>query len=963
MNPVRISVIIVSYNVRFFLEQCLKSVFRAGKGIPVEVFVVDNNSADGSCVMVKNQFPEVILIENFENTGFSKANNQAMRIAQGEFQLILNPDTVVEESTFQKILDFMDNHPKAGALGVRMIDGKGKFLPESKRALPTPWVSFYKVFGLATLFPRSRRFGQYHLGYLSQDEVNPVDILPGAFMFIRKSVLAKIGYFDETFFMYGEDIDLSYRITLAGYQNYYFPETTIIHYKGESTKKSSINYVLMFYQAMIIFATKHFSTSNARWFSFFIRISVYFRATISMVRRVFKRMFLPLADAAVTFLGFLLINPTWESFKFPGGGHHPPEFLSLFVPAYILIWLLSVYFAGGYDLPVKLIRIFKGILYGTGVILVVYSLLPEEFRFSRALILLGSVWTLAGMFLLRGFMHFSGINGYRLDLGQHKKLVIVGSPDEAERVSKLIGQTSQPLDVVGFVSPGQSPGESGKYLGSVNQMSDIIRINHIDEVIFCAKDLSTNEIIKHMLALSALETEYKIAPEATESIIGSNSSNTAGDLYVIPINSVGEPHHRRLKRVFDVLLSLVLLVLSPVAIWFFLPRPWLLPWSCLQVISGGRSWVGYAQTGIRPGHDLPPLRRGILHPENGAAAENYTDQQWLDLNLHYARDYRLSKDIGILARGYRSIARNVRFLLLISLLLWTAVPRAASQDFKDQINMIRPLPDNSLVFGTIAYQNKELLPDIQISLINLKTHQITETLRTDRNAWYLFSVKKGFPYGLLIEKPGYFPYYTENIIPFDFQENRLEKNLILPDDLKNEFSLYYPADDTALGEKSNVLLTQLIQLMQKQPRLNIWFDPQGDSLDFTRVNSLTAGFMRNGISVSRLISGKQPDSTSTFLTIQIITGPENAVLMQTAGAELPDDESWTIQFSASKSPLGEKSFKGLDQVNEFKGKDGFYRYTYGSYKTQAEANRKLQIVKKKGFNKAFSKNVGSIRKL
>ncbi|MDD4646304.1 MAG: glycosyltransferase family 2 protein, partial [Bacteroidales bacterium] len=270
MKPIRISVIIVSYNVRFFLEQCLKSVYRAGQGIPMEVFVVDNNSADGSCVMVRDQFPEVILIENTENTGFSKANNQAMRIAAGEYQLILNPDTVVEESTFQKTLEFMDSHPDAGALGVRMIDGKGAFLPESKRALPTPWVSFYKVFGLSALFPRSRKFGQYHLGYLPQDEINPVDILPGAFMFIRKSVLDKIGYFDESFFMYGEDIDLSYRICLAGFKNYYFPETTIIHYKGESTKKASMNYVRMFYQAMIIFAVKHFSKSNARWFSFFI---------------------------------------------------------------------------------------------------------------------------------------------------------------------------------------------------------------------------------------------------------------------------------------------------------------------------------------------------------------------------------------------------------------------------------------------------------------------------------------------------------------------------------------------------------------------------------------------------------------------------------------------------------------------------------------------------------------------
>ncbi|MFA6482916.1 MAG: glycosyltransferase, partial [Bacteroidales bacterium] len=738
MKPIRISVIIVSYNVKFFLEQCLKSVYRAGKDIPMEVFVVDNNSADGSCVMVKNLFPEAVLIENTENTGFSKANNQAMRIATGEYQLILNPDTVVEEYTFQRILAFMDGHPEAGALGVRMIDGKGTFLPESKRALPTPWVSFYKVFGLAALFPKSKKFGQYHLGYLPQDEVNQVDILPGACMLIRKSVLDITGFFDESFFMYGEDIDLSYRIRLAGYQNYYFPETTIIHYKGESTKKSSINYVLVFYQAMIIFASKHFSRSNARWFSFFIRLSVYFRASISMIRRVASRLIIPLADAALSFLGFLLINPTWEAIKFPEGGHHPAEFLILFVPAYIVIWLTSVYFSGGYDLPVKLGKILRGIIYGTAIILVFYSLLPEEYRFSRALILLGSLWTLIEVFLIRLLLHLTHATGYRLDIGNRKKLVIVGKPDECERVSLLINQTSLPVDVLGYVTPDPSVPESGKYLGSVSQMSDIIRINHINEVIFCAKDMSTNEIIKQMLALSSLETEYKIAPEAAESIIGSNSANTAGDLYIIPINSVGEPGNRRLKRVFDVTLSLLLLVLFPVTVWFFLPRPWLMFWSCLQVISGARSWVGYAPDGIQPGHHLPPIRKGILKPENGIHTTNFNPQNWLDLNLHYARDYRLLKDIRILIRDYRSIAQTARHMFLLAILMTALIPRAVSQDYKDQINMIRPKPENCLVYGVVSMQNKELLPDIKISLINPKSHE-SETILTDRNAWYLFS--------------------------------------------------------------------------------------------------------------------------------------------------------------------------------------------------------------------------------
>jgi GT2 family glycosyltransferase len=938
-------------------------VYRAGKELPMEVFVVDNNSADGSCVMVRNLFPDVRLIENMENMGFSKANNQAMRMASGEFQLILNPDTVVDESTFSKILNFMDTHPEAGALGVRMIDGKGTFLPESKRALPTPWVSFYKVFGLAALFPRSRKFGQYHLGYLPQDAVNPVDILPGAFMFIRKTVLDKTGIFDESFFMYGEDIDLSYRITQAGYLNYYFPETTIIHYKGESTKKASINYVVMFYQAMIIFATKHFSKSNARWFSLFIRLSVYFRASISMVRRVVNRFILPVTDAALSFLGFLLLNPKWEAVKFSGGGHHPPEFLSIFVPAYIIIWLLAIYFSGGYDLPVKLARIVRGMVYGTAIILVAYSLLPEEYRFSRALILLGATWTLIDIFLVRFLLHFTQVNGYRLDIGNRKRTVIVGKPDEADRVRNLIAQTSQPVEVFGFVSTEPSNSESGMYLGSVVQLSDIIRINRIDEVIFCAKDLSTNEIIKHMLALSSLETEYKIAPEASESIIGSNSSNTAGDLYVIPINSVGEPHNRRIKRVFDIFFSLVLLVFSPVTIWFFLPRPWLMLWSCIRVLTGTRTWVGYAEAGLYAGHHLPPLRRGILKPENSKASLSFSSQAWLDSNLHYARDYRLIKDVRIISKGYRSIVQNSRPILILALFLSLMGTNGECQDFRDQLNMIRPKPDYCMIFGTISLQNKELLTDTKISLIDPKSHEISESVLTDRNAWYLFSVRKGFPYGLIIEKDGYFPYYTEYTIPPDHSENRMERNIELPDDLKNDFTLYYPAADTTLGEKSRDLLDQLSVLLKKHKRLSAWFDPQGDSLDFIRINLLTSAFIRNGVNISQLTTGSRPDSTQTFIRIVINTGPENAVLLNPPPGTQPKDELWTIQIAAAKTTLGKKSFKNLEPIHEIKGKDGFYRYGYGTFKTREEASRKLPLVKKKGFRSPLVKTIGSIKKL
>ena len=304
-----LTIIIVNYNVRHFLEQCLISVQKALEGIQAEVIVVDNNSVDGSQQMLREKFgDEIILIENRDNTGFSKANNQGIEIAKGKYVLLLNPDTIVEESTFQKCLNYMDTHEGVGALGVRMIDGQGHFLPESKRSLPTPWVSFYKIFGLAALFPQNKKFGKYHLSYLDADQTHEVEILSGAFMWLRKSVLDKIGHLDETFFMYGEDIDLSWRVIQAGYKNVYFADTQIIHYKGESTKKGSLNYVKVFYQAMIIFARKHFGGSSRRLFIAAIRLAVYMRASVAIAHRLVKKLGFPLLEGFVEFMWLCLAS-------------------------------------------------------------------------------------------------------------------------------------------------------------------------------------------------------------------------------------------------------------------------------------------------------------------------------------------------------------------------------------------------------------------------------------------------------------------------------------------------------------------------------------------------------------------------------------------------------------------------------------------------------------------------------
>ena len=637
-----LSIIIVNYNVKYFIEQCLHSVHRAIKDIEAEVFVVDNNSVDGSCPMIREKFPWVKLIENSENVGFSRANNQALKMASGEFCLLLNPDTVVEEDTFTKCIAFMHDHNDAGGLGVHMIDGKGTFLPESKRALPTPAVSFFKIFGLSSLFPKSRIFGRYHLGYLDENQTNEVEILAGAYMFLRKKALDKTGLLDESFFMYGEDIDLSYRIRQAGYKNYYYPGTTIIHYKGESTKKGSINYVMVFYKAMIIFARKHFSKKNARIFSTLINLAIYFRAFLSIIKRFINKVYQPLLDFIFIYLGLYFLTPVWEKVQFETEDYFPDQYFYFILPSYVIIWLISLYYSGAYEKPIRIINIFKGHLTGTLVILVLYALLPESFRYSRALILLGSIWAIIALLIHRLSFNVLGLNEYEFAGSKRKRLILVGNKDEAKRVRDILLKTRIPTEISGYVSPSKS--SDSFFIGHLEQLKEIVKIHKTDEIIFCSEDISASEIIRNMTMLTAENIDYKIAPPESISIIGSNSINTAGDLYLIHFNSVSKGKNRRLKRLFDLTTSLIIILLTPFMIFFF-RKYHKLAGSAFQVIFGKYTWISYCRKiDLTP---LPSLKPGIfeLCPKDSFPEDKEIMEK---MNLEYARDYKISNDFSLL---------------------------------------------------------------------------------------------------------------------------------------------------------------------------------------------------------------------------------------------------------------------------------------------------------------------------
>lgn len=647
-----LSVIIVNYNVKALLEQTLLSVYKAKANLQTEIIVVDNHSADDSCDMVREKFPDVLLIDNKENLGFSKANNQGIRMASGRNILLLNPDTVLSEDSLVKTVEFLDTHADAGALGVRMIDGRGEFLPESKRGLPTPAAAFYKMSGLSRLFPKSKTFGAYHLGYLDEKQNHRVDILSGAFMMIKKSVLDTVGLLDESFFMYGEDIDLSYRIIKAGYHNYYFSGTTIIHYKGESTKKHSVNYVRIFYLAMAKFASKHFSKQEGKWFGLLIKLAIFGRAVLALLTRVFNALKLFLLDFTLVFAGYYGLMRYWEIYnKYVVGGFYPDVYLYAHVPAYILFWLGGAALSGAYSDPFSIGKNVRGIILGSMVMLSVYALLPEDLRFSRALILLGAVWALLSTSGLRLFYHFLRYGHFDTSASRLSQVLIAGSYEECLRVREILLNYPLRFKLLGFIKPIGSS-EKGEWLGSSENLPLLIELYKANEIIFCARDISSADIMAIMGRVSGDKVQYKIMPERGAYIIGSNSKNTTGEFYSVDITpALSNRNVRKKKRVFDVVACLAMLPLFP----FLLLRLRFMKQSLrhwLDCLKGHKTWVGY-----HPGvavSELPPLKPGVFYPGQELHGHLQDFQLINNLNIMYATNYNWQNDLNCLVKAFFS---------------------------------------------------------------------------------------------------------------------------------------------------------------------------------------------------------------------------------------------------------------------------------------------------------------------
>lgn len=620
----KLSVVIVNYNVKAFLEQCLRSVNEALKGIESEVFVVDNQSTDGSVDMLYEQFPEVKVLANKVNVGFSRANNQAIRVCSGEYVLLLNPDTVVGEDVFRKVVAFLDANPKAGGLGVKMIDGTGRFLPESKRGLPTPTVAFFKIMGLARVFPHSKLFGRYHLGHLPENGTAPIEILSGACMFMRRSVLDEVGLLDESFFMYGEDIDLSYRIRLGGYENWYYPEARIIHYKGESTKKSSVNYVFVFYNAMVIFAKKHFTRRGPQLFSIIIRGAIYLSAAAAIVARFLRSALFPLLDLALI-IGALLAAPLlgWGTTLGTGEGA---------LAALVAVGWLGIF--GAYDLPLKPLRALVGILVAAGV------LLAGQLAMGLPMQAFWPVAALAGMLimLVRLVAAWSGVRRSSVAAPEKTSVLAIGSPEETKAALGLLWQTHYGLKKTLSMTPAELHAKGG-----AEAMAAIIRGEGVDEVVFCAKDMRMQDVIAMLEQLRSFRrVTFKISQPGASFIIGPGATESLQDLLVLRDHAVNNSSSKRRRKLLDVLFSLTVLPTLPLSIWFVKDKAGFLR-NLRGTLTGRCTWVGYAPAGND--RRIPRLKPAVLTPvmaEAGAVEARMVRRK----NLEYAKDYRVWDDLG-----------------------------------------------------------------------------------------------------------------------------------------------------------------------------------------------------------------------------------------------------------------------------------------------------------------------------
>lgn len=545
-NP-DISIIIVSYNVKTFLQHCLHALQKSCTGFSTEIFVVDNHSIDGTPEMLRRDFPGLRLIANNENLGFGKANNQALKEATGKYVLFLNPDTLIEENTLRVLFDFMEQSPQAGICGPKILNADGTLQLACRRSFPSPRVALPKLLGLSALFPKSKLFGKYNLTYKDPDESYPVDAVSGSFMFCRGDLVRELGGFDEDFFMYGEDLDLCRRVQLAGKQVYYVPDTTIIHYKGESSKSAPYDSLMAFYKAMDIFFRKHFSPLYSLITTLFFRLGIALHLLFNFFGRVFFALRLPLLDLLLICAALLLAL----FLRFPGRFFQELQHFALVLSGYAVVYMLFQVLGASYrrDKQYDFIRAAANLLPGFVIngFVTFFFLRAAQSRFVflisfLLLFILLPLWRIIA-FRIRS-RHF------RQGAENARRTLVIGAGPEGQRIAASLGMHPE----LGYLFVGFADKDlrHPKTIGSIGDLSQLVRTRGIDNVIFSSDVFSLGEIIGMMAELSHFPLSVKIIPEKETRLFGKAALENLDDIPVIEMEyTILRPEWRIAKRTAD----------------------------------------------------------------------------------------------------------------------------------------------------------------------------------------------------------------------------------------------------------------------------------------------------------------------------------------------------------------------------------------------------------------------------
>ena len=565
-----LSIIIVNYNVKEFLQNLIHSIEKASTKITKEIIVIDNASDDGSVEFLKEKFPQIRLIANKINLGFGKANNIGLKEAKGKYILLLNPDTIVAEDTFEKMLEFFDKNSEAGLAGCKILNPDGTLQLACRRSFPGPWTSFTKVSGLSSLFPKSKLFARYNLTYLDENQSYEVDAISGSFMMMRKEVYEKVGGFDEQFFMYGEDLDICYRIQKAGFKVFYVHTTQIIHYKGESTKRSSLDETKVFYNAMHLFVKKHLSSSFL--VGLILRSAIGIRSSLGfigvrkliIISAILDFLFF---DLSLWFAEKIYLNLTdWRGF---------PQFaipIVYTIPA--VIQILASLMIGNYKKDKISVSKTLTAIFISLPILTSLTFFFKDFAFSRAIVLITYVFVILLLPLWRIFTKLILKIGLIDDTAKINRTLVVGVDEASLQIGKkLRKKKTDRRTVVGLIGFSNkvigNKIDAFEIIGTDQNIRRVIRENKINEIIFSSDSMTYNKMMEIVGKCRNDDVEFKIVGSHLDFIVGKTAVTMLDDMPLIELNyNIANPKTKLIKTIFDYSIALPSLFLVYPFIYF-----------------------------------------------------------------------------------------------------------------------------------------------------------------------------------------------------------------------------------------------------------------------------------------------------------------------------------------------------------------------------------------------------------